>query len=90
MAMEFKITEVSDGNSELFITAQDTSGDKLLWFTQVDDDDNQIDFDVLGLQQLKELGIFLNHKIGFNLINIYDLEKEIDKEYKINNPTDVK
>lgn len=82
MGLEFKINAIG-GVEKLHIDAQDTIGDKVVWFTIIDSVGNTIDFDVLSLKELLGLGVYVNHKIGFSLFNIWNIEQQIEEEIKL-------
>ncbi|WP_312697014.1 hypothetical protein [Sphingobacterium mizutaii] len=86
MPIEFKIKE-GENLAELQIDAENTPGNKNIAFFVDTEDGNEFYFNVLGLRDILELAVFLNHKIGFDLIDTREVEKEIKKEEEINKTT---
>lgn len=86
MGLKFKLTEI-DGKGIIDIDVEKTEGNKNICFLMETDEGVEYTFNVLDLEDILELGVFLNHKIGFDLIDIREVEKEIQKENEFNKTT---
>lgn len=81
MALEFKLQD-KDNGSELFLSAQNTKGDRVIWFTFVDKDGNKHDFDVIHQDELIEFALFINQKLGFELCSEYNIKRVNEEDSK--------
>lgn len=85
MALEFKLNEIVDHDGtkgELFIDAQDSIGDRSIWLTLLDNDGEQHDFEGIEQEDLYAFALYLNHKLGFELCNLSNIEKVILEDKK--------
>lgn len=80
MGLEFKIQD-SDSESELKIDVYNDDW-KGLQFTIVGGNDKPHGFDSIGLGEILELGIMVNHRIGFEMFDIRSIQRAIDEESK--------
>lgn len=65
---------------ELYVEAQDTKGDKGVFFTLITPNKEQISYDFLDAEKMLYLATYLNVKLGFDFCNIENIKGIIKQE----------